>query len=118
MVRTNSVGAVVDVSVHRLATIMAMLGHVRIDVLKMDVEGAEYMVLPDILRSGISPSQILVEFHHRWKEIGPGETKRVIELLNQHAFLVADLSPLGREYLFVRRDLIDGLSKPRGWDPP
>jgi FkbM family methyltransferase len=117
MVRGGRADTVVGAPVHRLSTIMAMLGHLQVDVLKMDIEGAEYQVLPDILKGGIAPSQILVEFHHRWKEIRPTKTRWLIDLLNQHGFLVADLSPLGREYLFVRRELLNSLSPRRAHDP-
>ena len=40
----------VAVPVSRLSTIMSELGHERLDVLKMDIEGAEYAVLDDMLR--------------------------------------------------------------------
>ena len=36
----------------------------RIDLLKMDVEGAEYEVIRSIIQSGIYIGQICVEFHH------------------------------------------------------
>jgi Methyltransferase FkbM domain len=47
--------------VKRLATIMKELGHTRLDVLKMDIEGDEYDVLRDI--ADIPIRQILVEMH-------------------------------------------------------
>ena len=37
---------------------MKELGHNKIDILKMDIEGAEYAVINDIERSGIRPEQI------------------------------------------------------------
>lgn len=37
-----------------LSTIMKSLGHERIDLLKIDIEGAEYGVLADIMRRGLS----------------------------------------------------------------
>lgn len=53
-----------------LPTIMADLGHSWVDILKMDVEGAEYDVLPSLLThySALSRSipvtQAQVEYHH------------------------------------------------------
>ena len=41
--------------VRRYATILAMLGLRRVDVLKLDVEGAEYEVIDDLLASPILP---------------------------------------------------------------
>jgi len=52
--------------VKKLKTIMEELGHEKIDVLKMDIEGEEYRVLPDMLASKIFPTQVCVEFHDRW----------------------------------------------------
>src|SRR5262245_14315827 len=45
----------------RLPTIARRLGHQRIDVLKIDIEGGEYAVLDDLLRSGPAVRQLLVE---------------------------------------------------------
>jgi FkbM family methyltransferase len=87
----------------RLSTIAAMLGHASIDVLKMDIEGAEYDVLADCLSSGIHIGQILIEFHHRWPSIGVARTKRAIALLRAAGYRIADVSPSGCEYTLLRR---------------
>lgn len=101
MVRTEGVGESVDAPVRRIATLMRDLGHDSIDLIKMDIEGTEYAVLPDLLASGVRPAQILVEFHHRWREAGPARTRAAIRLLKQHGYLIADVSPKGRELTFV-----------------
>jgi FkbM family methyltransferase len=90
----------VEVPVYRLITIMNMLGHTRIDVLKMDVEGAEYGVLADILACGIRPTQMLVEFHHRWPEVGVEKTRAAIGELNRVGYQLFDVSASGEEYSF------------------
>src|SRR5262249_51106931 len=54
----------VSASVRRLSTIAGELGHDRIDVMKLDIEGGEYDVLPDLLQNGPRPTQLLLEFHH------------------------------------------------------
>ena len=57
--------------VKRLATIAREPGHSRIDILKLDIEEAEYDVIPDVLNTpGVSINQILVEFHHRFTRDG------------------------------------------------
>ena len=38
--------------------IMAKLGHSSLDILKIDIEGAEYDVIEDMLSSGIRPRQV------------------------------------------------------------
>jgi FkbM family methyltransferase len=102
MVRAGGVGAAVTAPVRRLATLRDTMGLPPPDILKMDIEGAEYAVLPDVLECGFHPGQILVEFHHRWREVGPRKTRGAIELLNRHDYLVADVSSSGMEFLFLR----------------
>ena len=48
------------VPVYTLATIMARLGHTgrRIDVLKLDIEGSEFDVVPNLVKSGIEIGKI------------------------------------------------------------
>jgi FkbM family methyltransferase len=53
-----------EAKVFTVSTLANMLGHNKIDLLKMDIEGAEYEVIDDIVgQSGIKIDQILVEFH-------------------------------------------------------
>ena len=92
----------VEVKVYRLKTILNMLGHQKIDILKMDIEGAEYAVIDDLVASGITTEQILVEFHHRFKNIGKRKTARAIKLLNGKDFRIFDISLHGEEYSFIR----------------
>ena len=47
---------------HRLTTLMAQLGDTRLDLLKMDIEGAEYSVIQDLLNSDLLPRLVLIEF--------------------------------------------------------
>ncbi|HKW61705.1 MAG TPA: FkbM family methyltransferase [Candidatus Acidoferrum sp.] len=92
----------IEVPVRRLRSIMHDLGHKRIDLLKMDIEGAEYAVLKDLLASRIAVNQLLVEFHHRWQEIGVEKTRQAIRDLNFAGYRIFDVSPNGEEYGFLR----------------
>ena len=94
----------VPLTVHRLTTVMKMLGHDRIDVLKMDVEGAEYDVISDLMASEVVIKQLLVEFHHRWPNIGVAKTRQAIRKLSDAGFRIFDVSPTGEEYSFQRCD--------------
>jgi FkbM family methyltransferase len=100
MVRETGIGDAIDAPVRRFVTLTALVGAVP-DLVKMDIEGTEYSVLPDMLASGFRPRQLLVEFHHWWREVSPRRTREAIRLLNRHGYLVADVSPKGREYTFV-----------------
>jgi FkbM family methyltransferase len=90
----------VSVPVKRLATLMREMGHRRIDILKMDIEGAEYQVLEDLAASGIRPRQVLVEYHHRFPEVGIAKTKQSIELLRSMGYGLFHVSDSGEEFSF------------------
>jgi FkbM family methyltransferase len=92
----------ISVEVRRLSTTMRELGHEHLDILKMDVEGAEYKVLEDIIQSKIAIQQILVEFHHRFPGVGIGATRRAVELLNEAGYYIFAASPNGEEYSFIK----------------
>ena len=58
--------AVLEVPCVDLETLMRQNGHNHIDLLKIDIEGAEYEVIDDLLKRRLPIKQILVEFHHQW----------------------------------------------------
>jgi FkbM family methyltransferase len=91
----------VNVKVHSLGTIMNMLGHKRIDILKMDIEGAEYGVIQELVSSDIEVKQILLEFHHRFRNVGTIKTREAIDALNKRGFRIFDLSPNEGVYSFI-----------------
>jgi FkbM family methyltransferase len=101
LVRREGVGPAVEAPVHRLTTLMDMLHLPAPDVIKMDIEGAEYAVLSDLLESGLRPAQILVEFHHRWREVGARRTRQALTLLQRTGYRIADVSENGMEYVFL-----------------
>jgi FkbM family methyltransferase len=99
--REGGRGPAIEAEVRRLPTVLAELGHDHIDLLKMDIEGAEYTVLPDLIRSGIPVRQILVEFHHRFRNVGNEPTRQAVELLLANGYRILHISASGREYSFV-----------------
>lgn len=92
----------IRVPVVRLTTAMKRLGHTRIDVLKMDIEGAEYGVLEDLARERIRVDQLLVEFHHRLSSIGTTRTKQAISLLQERGMRVCYICPRLQIFTLVR----------------
>lgn len=101
--KSPSAGDSVRVPVYRLSTIMKKLGHPRVDLLKMDVEGMEYDIIDNLLQENIPVGQLLVEFHHLWAEVGIERTKEAIIKLNQAGFRIFGSSPSGSEYSFIRQ---------------
>jgi FkbM family methyltransferase len=90
----------------RLGTIMSRLGHDRVHLLKLDIEGAEYDVIPDLVALAPRVDQLLVEFHHRLLngESGLDRTRQALKALDEAGFRLFAVSPRGYEYSFIRDD--------------
>ena len=87
--------------VARLATVLEKLGHDHIDILKMDIEGAEYEVIDDIINAPVPIKQVLIEFHHRFGNIGVGKTREAISKLNKAGYKIFNVSASGEEFSFI-----------------
>ena len=92
----------IQVPAYSLTTIAGKLGHSKIDLMKMDIEGAEYEVLDGLLESPVKPTQLLVEFHHRFPGIGLDRTADVIGRLRNDGYRIFAISEIGREVSFLR----------------
>lgn len=92
----------VRLPVLRLSTAMKRLGHTHIDLLKMDIEGAEYSVIEDIVSSEIPVKQLLVEFHHRLSSVGTEKTSQALALLDQYGMKICYVCPRKEIFTFVR----------------
>ena len=86
----------------RLGTAMQNLGHKRIDILKMDIEGAEYAVLDDLVKEKIPVGQILVEFHHRLSSMDTSKTKRALALLEAYGMRTSYICPRMEVFTLVQ----------------
>lgn len=93
---------VVEVPVQRLETILDDLGHSRVDLVKLDVEGAEYAVIDDLVARSVPIAQLLVEFHDQWREFGAEHTKAAVRALTNAGFRLFAVSPSDHEYCFIR----------------
>ena len=90
--------------VARLGTLARERGHGRIDVLKMDIEGAEATALPDLLRSGPAVGQLLVELHYGHPDVTLDEAVALVHDARAKGFRVLDVSPRGYELTLVHED--------------
>ena len=94
-------GASVSGEVRRLGTLASLLGQERIDLLKMDIEGAEYCVIDDLAPQPLLPEQLLIEFHHRFPSVGIGSTQAAVATLRSLGYRLFHVSPNGEEYAFL-----------------
>ncbi|HEY1802697.1 MAG TPA: FkbM family methyltransferase [Terriglobales bacterium] len=94
----------IRVPVMKLSTAMRRLQHSRLDILKMDIEGAEYEVLDDLIKDDIYVKQIVVEFHHRLSSIGIAKTRAAISALNNYGMKISYICPRMEVFTFIRLD--------------
>ena len=92
----------IEVPSKRFKSIQQELGHTRVDVLKMDIEGFEYGVIDDLLTGKNLPKQILIEFHHLMYSFSLEDTNRAIKKLNDAGYAIYYISQTGREFGFLR----------------
>ena len=92
----------IEVQMKSLSDIAKELGHSKIDVLKMDIEGAEYQVLESLLQSEIIVTQFLVEFHDRFFSDGRKKTIDAIKLLKKHGYKIFGVSDSLEEVSFIK----------------
>jgi FkbM family methyltransferase len=100
-------GRAIAVNLKSLADIARELGHDRIDIFKMDIEGGEYAVLDSILASPVWIGQFLLEFHERFFDDGRARTEAVIEKLRQHGFEIFAMSSNFEEISFINTRLLN-----------
>jgi hypothetical protein len=86
----------------RLSTAMKLQGHARIDLLKMDIEGAEYEVIEEIVREKIPVQQLLVEFHHRLSTLGADKTRKSLALLERYGMNISHICPRKEVFTLAR----------------
>ncbi len=89
------------VPMRRLASAAEEIGTSEIAILKMDIEGAEYAVIDDLLRTACRPGQILLEFHHGHYGLTEEMTKRSIDLLRDAGYRLFFVSPSQHEFSLV-----------------
>lgn len=98
------VGHRITVACQTLADARRLCGAGRVDIVKMDIEGAEYAVVDQALADGSldGVSQLMVEFHHFLPGLHPHQTRRAIHQLEQVGFEIAWVGRTNHEYLFLR----------------
>lgn len=90
----------------RIQTIMKKLNHNHIDFLKLDISGAEYSVLEDMMTSNITPKILCVEFD---QPANPFDTIQAIRSLTEYGYIlvVRDLW----DYTFIHRSVAEKIEQ-------
>mgnify|MGYP001567558931 CR=1 FL=1 len=98
--------SVLPVCTTSVAEILASAGRLECDVLKLDIEGAEYRVLDALCSSGEirRARQVLVEFHHDHTDHPLQDTLDRVAKLESGGFRLAHVE--NRNYTFLRRDVV------------
>jgi len=93
-----------EVETTSLAEILGQHARSECDVLKMDIEGAEYEVLKQLCGSGEirMAVQVLIEFHHKVTAHTLEDTQRAVAQMERNGFQLVHTE--GRNYIFRRQD--------------
>ncbi len=91
-----------NVDSYTLSQIPILIGVDNIDLLKLDIEGAEYSLLDGCTEKDLQPfNQLFIEFHHNSvKYFSRSDTNRIIKKLDSMGFQHFSLDDLN--YLFYR----------------
>lgn len=106
----------IDVDLVGIQEVFDIIGAPRIDLLKIDIEGAEYELIGSEAFRHCAPriGMLCVEFHHRWREFGAERTLQAVAELKQAGFSCAWRSPYtNEEFLFLNRTASDASTVPR-----
>jgi FkbM family methyltransferase len=103
--RPQTAAQAVEVQVRTLPSVMRELGHDHIDLLKLDIEGAEYDVIENLTRAKIDVRQLLVEFHHHDRHtdgMSAERTRQAVRKLNRAGFRIFHMTARGEEFSFLK----------------
>ena len=92
----------VDVPVKSMHDIIKDVDAMRVKAVKMDIEGAEYEVMPSVLMALPNLTQIAVEIHERFVEGGVASTQKMIAQIEQYGFQLAAISDSLEELTFIK----------------
>ncbi len=104
-------GKFIEVPVDRISNIMKQQGHTSIDLIKLEIEGAEYRVIETIVEDKIDVKAIAVEFDEVYHKKGPAyllRIKKSTQLLLNNGYTLAHSTGQFKR-LFVRNDIYDQL---------
>ena len=97
-------GGSVETRVLRLPSHMRVLGHRRLDMLRLDVPGAEADVIRDLVGMDVDVQQVLMAFHQDRTRESRARIEAAVAALAGHGYRIFHISPDRREFSFMRTD--------------
>ncbi|KAJ3029918.1 UNVERIFIED_CONTAM: hypothetical protein HDU68_010701 [Siphonaria sp. JEL0065] len=89
------------------STIMTELNIINVDYLKIDIEGGEWIVMPQVLKAGNKlPRQISIEIHRGWQPTGTINNYALIKTVNGADNLHPTLNLISLFYSFGYENVI------------
>lgn len=95
----------VEVQLKSFNDICIELKHEKIDVLKIDIEGSEYLVMESILNSGVPIKQILIETHERFFKDGKQKGEALFKMFYDCGYRIFGISDTYQEISLVKSGL-------------
>lgn len=104
LIKNSNTGRKIQIPFKTMVTIIKELGIDEIDILKLDIEGSELGVIPDILKSGLKFKQLCVEIHYRfWEKHKCLYLFKLIRLLNKANYYIVAVSASYEEITLLKR---------------
>lgn len=102
---------VMELPVDRLSNLMKSLNHDKVDLVKLEIEGAEYTVIDTILEDKIDVKAILVEFDEMYHARGIAHLLRIRKTCSKlkKAGFVLTHSTSKLKRTFIRKDVYNDL---------
>jgi hypothetical protein len=82
----------------RMQRSMRQLDQSHIDLLRLDLEGAEYEAIDALAQTALRPCQLVVDFHHHMPHCSFTQTERALTQLNDMGYRIFDCHASGQEY--------------------
>lgn len=100
--KTKNLKSEINVLFDTFENIVQSNNHTSIDILKMDIEGTEFDIIPEIVCSKIPVKQLLIEFHPRFFWNGYYKLYKVVKLLRANGYKCYAISKSFNEVSFIK----------------
>lgn len=97
-------GGSVETRMLRLPSHMRLLGHRRLDMIRLDVPGVEADVIRDLVGMDVDVHQLLLHYHGEQTTVARDRTDAALAALAGHGYRVFHSSPDARRFSLIRTD--------------